>query len=128
MKVLQNTPEASRKASQRVLDVVTSESQKRGQGINDVQTLPSVLSSAGFAHVYKDVFSSDRDSSTREGFNQAVIGAFVGMSKMFEKMDGGQGFWATDAAEKINSDVLPELEGLKVYYRAELNVVYAQKA
>ena len=127
-RVLQNKPGASRKAAQRALDVIMQEGRDRGQGTDEAPRLPSVVSSAGFDSVYTDIFSSDRDSSTREGFNQAVIGAFGGMAKMFAKMDGNQAFWGTDASEKLLSDALSELEGLKIYYRSEIMVVYAQKA
>jgi hypothetical protein len=47
---------------------------------------------------------------------------------MFKRNDDGKGYWSSGAATDLLEEADKELEGGKVYFRVELNVVYAQKA
>lgn len=128
MKAIQNIPGVSIHAAQQLRDQIIQEGSKRGQGYEDVQNLASTVSSAGFRDVSKDVFSSDRVASTRDGFNKTILGATAGMMKMFAKADGEASFWNSEAADQLHADATSELADGKAYYRVEINVVYARKA
>lgn len=97
------------------------------QGVDDVPHLASYLSKVGFKNVHVDVFSSDRVAGTRQGFNNAMMGAYSGITTMFMKSDGEASFWNTEAAAKLYADAISELSDGKAYYRAELNVHSAQR-
>jgi hypothetical protein len=127
MKTVQDKPGVSTRAAQEYFDRLCAEERARGQGIDDVPRLSSYLSNVGFKNVVVDVFSSDRVASTRQGFNNAMMGAYNGITSMFLKNDGGTSFWATEAADKLYADAIAELSDGKAYYRAELNVHSAQK-
>ena len=127
MKTVQDKPGVSTRAAQEYFDRLCAEERAHGQGIDDVPRLSSYLSNVGFKNVAVDVFSSDRVASTRQGFNNAMMGAYSGVTTMFIKNDGGKSFWATEAADKLYADAIAELSDGKAYYRAELNVHSAQK-
>ncbi|KAG9605195.1 hypothetical protein KCU77_g158, partial [Aureobasidium melanogenum] len=127
IKVVQNMPGVSISAARELAEQIVHHGRKSGQGWDDVQNLASTMSSVGFGDVYVDVFSSDRVASTREGFNDSIIGALAGMIKMFVKADGETSFW-NGAGAQLHADMVSELADVKAYYRAEINVVYARKA
>ena len=127
MKVLQSLPGTSTRAAQEYFNRLCAEERAHGQGIDDVPHLPSYLSNVGFQNVNVDVFSSDRVASTRNAFNDAMIGAYHGVTTMFIKSDGEKSFWKTEAAAKLLADAVEELSDAKAYYRAEIPVVSAQK-
>ena len=127
MKVLQSIPGASTRAAKEFFDRLCAEERAHGQGIDDVPHLASYLSKAGFKNVNVDVFSSDRVASTRNAFNNAMMGAYHGVTTMFIKSDGDKSFWKTKAAENLFAGAVEELADAKVYYRAEIPVVSAQK-
>ena len=127
MKVVQDRPGASTRAAKEFFDRLCTEERAHGQGIDDVPHLASYLSKAGFKTVNVDVFSSDRVASTRNAFNDAMIGAYHGVTTMFIKSDGEKSFWNTEAAAKLLADAISELSDAKAYYRAEIPVVSAQK-
>lgn len=112
---------------QDMFDTVINDGIKRGQGYEDLKNLPSIASNVGFEDVSTDVVSSDRVSETRPDFNRAVVGAIGGMMEMFKKMDGGKGYWSSDEAAKMLADVTKVASDGKAYYRADLNVVTAQR-
>ncbi|KAG9734425.1 hypothetical protein KCU73_g10774, partial [Aureobasidium melanogenum] len=127
IKVVQNMPGASISAARELSEQIVHHGRKSGQGWDDVQNLASTMSSVGFKDVSVDLFSSDRVASTREGFNESIIGALAGMMKMFVKADGEASFW-NEAGAQLHADAASELADGKAYYRAEINVVYARKA
>lgn len=120
-------PGVSIYAAQQLAEQITEDGRKHGQGWDDVPNLASTMSSAGFEDVSVDVFSSDRVASTRDGFNNTIIGALAGMMKMFVKVAGEASFWNSEGAQ-LHADAASELANGKAYYRAEINVVYARKA
>ncbi|KAG9599070.1 hypothetical protein KCU77_g394, partial [Aureobasidium melanogenum] len=126
IKVVQNMPGVSISAARELSEQIVHHGRKSGQGWDDVQNLASTMSSVGFKNVSVDVFSSDRVASTREGFNDSIIGAAAGMIKMFVKADGEASFW-NGAGAQLHADAASELADGKAYYRAEINVVYAPK-
>lgn len=81
----------------------------------------------GFKNGNVDLFSTDRVASTRQGFNDAMMGAYDGLTTMFIKNDGEASFWNTEAAAKLFADAAAELSDGKAYYRAEINVHSAQR-
>lgn len=127
MKVVQDKPGVSTRAAQQYFNRLCAEERARGQGIDDVPRLASYLSNVGFKDVAVDVFSSDRVASTRQGFNNAMMGAYNGITTMFIKSDGETSFWNSEAAAKLYADAISELSDGKAYYRAEINVTSAQK-
>ena len=128
MSVLQSEPGVSREALDKMIRTMVSDGLKRGQGWNEVLKLPSVATNSGFAEVHTDVFSSDRLSDTRDDFSKVCMGALDGITEMFKKMDGGSGYWASEDAVKLHEAAAKEVQGGKVYIRADLQVVYARKA
>lgn len=89
--------------------------------------LPSIASNAGFADVETDVFGSDRVSSTRHEFSKVCLAALGGIAEMHKKTNGGSGYWASDEAAKLQEAAHRELSTGKIYFRADLHVVYAQR-
>jgi hypothetical protein len=127
MRVYQSHPGASTRAAQEYYNRLADEERARGQGIDDVPHLASYISKVGFKNVTVDVFSSDRVASTRNAFNDTMIGAYNGIAQMFVKNGGKDGFWASEASVKLQQDMREELADAKAYYRADINVVCAQK-
>jgi len=127
MKVVQELPGASTRAAQEYFDRLIAEERAHDQGIDDVPRLASYLSKVGFKNVNTDVFSTDRVAGTRQGFNNAVMGAYHGVTTMFIKNDGEKSFWNTEAAAKLYADAVSEVSDGKAYYRAEINVHSAQR-
>lgn len=127
MKVVQSIPGASTRAAQEFFDRLCATERAYGQGIDDVPHLPAYLSNVGFQNVSTDVFSTDRVASTRNAFNNSMMGAYAGVTKMFIKNGGEGGFWNTEAAAQLYKDGVAELADGKAYYRAEIFVVAAQK-
>lgn len=119
-------PGVSISAARELSEQIVQYGRKSGQGWDDVQNLASTITDVGFGDVSVDVFSSDRVASTREGFNDSIIGALAGMMKMFVKADGEASFW-NEAGAQLHADAASELADGKAYYRAEINVVYARK-
>lgn len=127
MQILQNEPSASREASINLIKNLVKHGLKRGQGWEEVRMLPSIASTAGFTDVRTDVFGSDRVSSTRHEFSKVCMAALGGIAEMHKKMDGGSGYWASDEAAKLQEAATQELRSGKIYLRADLSVVYAQR-
>ena len=128
MSVLQSEPAASREAFDKMIRAIIQDGLNRGQAWDEVPKLPLIAVNSGFADVHTDVFSSDRVSDTREEFSKIGMGALGGITQMFKKMDGGSGYWASEDAAKLHEAALREVQGGRVYIRADLQVVYAQKA
>ncbi|KAG9660275.1 hypothetical protein KCU64_g3297, partial [Aureobasidium melanogenum] len=126
IKVVQNMPGVSISAARELSEQIVQYGRKSGQGWDDVQNLASTMTDVGFGDFSVDVFSSDRVASTREGFNDSIIGALAGMMKMFVKADGEASFW-NEAGAQLHAGAASELADGKAYYRAEINVVYARK-
>ena len=127
MRVIQDKPGTNTHAAQEYLDRILKEERAHEQGIDDVPHLASYMSKVGFKNVSVDVFSSDRVAGTRNAFNDSILGAFHGITKMFIKSDGKASFWTSDAAAKLYEEAVEELADAKAYYRAEINVVCGQK-
>lgn len=127
MEILQNEPSASREASVNLIKNLVRHGLERGQGWEEVLMLPSIAGAAGFADVKTDVFGSDRVSSTRHEFSKVCMAALSGIAEMHKKMDGGSGYWASDEAAKLQEAAAQELSSGKIYLRANLSVVYAQR-
>lgn len=127
MRVYQNLPGASTRAAQGYYDRLSDEERARGHGIDDVPHLASYMSNVGFKDVTVDVFSSDRVASTRNAFNDSMVGAYHGITQMFVKNGGKDSFWASEASFQLQQDVASELADAKAYYRSDINVVCAQK-
>lgn len=127
MKVVQDVPGASTRAAQEYFDRLIAEERAHDQGIDDVPHLALYLSKVGFKNVNTDVFSTDRVAGTRQGFNNAMMGAYHGITTMFIKSDGETTFWTSEAAAKLYADAVAELSDGKAYYRAEINVHSAQR-
>ena len=127
MKVVQNVPGTSTRAAQEYFDRLIAEERAHGQGIDDVPHLAAYLSKIGFSNVNTDVFSTDRVAGTRQGFNDAMMGAYHGVTTMFIKSDGETSFWNTEAAAKLYADAVSEVSDEKAYYRAEIHVHSAQR-
>lgn len=128
MSVLQHEPAASREALEKVIRTLVQDGLERGQGWDEVLKLPSIAANSGFAEVHTDVFSSDRDSSTREDFTRVCMGALDGITEMRKKMDGGKGYWVSDDAARMHEAAAQEAQGGGIYIRADLQVVHARKA
>ena len=127
MKVVQELPGVSTRAAQEYFDRLIAEERAHGQEIDDVPCLASYLSKVGFKNANTDVFSTDRVAGTRQGFNDAMMGAYHGVTTMFIKSDGEKSFWNTEAAAKLYADAVSEVSDGKAYYRAEINVHSAQR-
>jgi hypothetical protein len=125
--VIHNTPGAPRHATELIFERVIKDGLERGQGYADVQVLDSIVSKAGFGSVSLDVFSSERDSTTHESFNQAIMGALSGIIQKFEMADDRKGFWSSDTAVDMYQRAASELTDAKIYFRVEMWITYAQK-
>jgi hypothetical protein len=125
--VIHNTPGAPKHATELIFERVITDGLKRGQGYADVQILDSIVSKAGFDTVNLDVFSSERDNTTHESFNQAIMGALSGIITMFGMADNGKGFWSSDTAADMYQRAVSELTDAKIYFRVEMWITYAQK-
>lgn len=127
MRAVQKKPGVSTRAAQEYIARIIDEERAHNQGIDDVPRLAEYLSNVGFKNGNVDVFSTDRVASTRQGFNDAMMGAYAGLTTMFMKSDGEASFWNTEAAAKLYADAVKELSGGKAYYRAEISVHSAQR-
>jgi hypothetical protein len=100
---------------------------KHGQAYEDVKELASIVASAGFEDVNTDVVSSDRVSETRQDYSMISVRAVSHVVEMYQKRDGGKGYWSSDEAAKVLEQAYKDVESGKAYYRAEFNVVTARK-
>jgi hypothetical protein len=106
---------------------IIEDGKKRGQGYDDLEHLASITSSVGFEDVRVDAVSSDRVSDMRPGYNTAILGGMKGMMDMFNKADGGKGYWSSEQPVKMFENATKEVEGGGAYFRTELNVFTGRK-
>jgi hypothetical protein len=127
IKVVQNEMGASTRAMHDIFTAMVDDGVKHGQAYEDVKELASIVASAGFEDVNTDVVSSDRVSETRLDYGRITVRAISHVVEMYQKRDGGNGYWSSDEAAKLLEQAYKDVESGKAYYRAEFNVVIARK-
>jgi len=127
IKVSQNEMGANTRAMKDIFTAMIDDGVKHGQAYEDVKELASIVSSAGFEDVDTDVVSSDRVSETRLDYSRISVRAISHIMEMYQKRDGGKGYWSSDEAAKLHEQATKDVESGKAYYRAEFNVVTGRK-
>jgi hypothetical protein len=118
---------ANTRAMKDMFTAMIDDGVKHGQAYEDVKELASIVSSAGFEDVDTDVVSSDRVSEMRLDYSRISVRAISHIMEMYQKRDGGKGYWSSDEAAKLLEQAYKDVESGKAYYRAEFSVVTARK-
>jgi hypothetical protein len=127
IKVVQNEVGASTRAMHDIFTAMVDDGVKHGQAYEDVKELAAIVASAGFEDVNTDFVSSDRVSETRLDYSRISVRAIGHIVEMYQKRDGGKGYWSSDEAAKLLEQAYKDVESGKAYYRAEFNLVTARK-
>lgn len=124
---LQNVPGASSDACEELVSACLDLNNRRGRMQDEPRRLTSIVAGAGFVDVKQDVFNSDRDAGTREGFTRAGSLAMEGTVKRILGEEGEVDGWTLQRFDRVMKEAKSELEGTRVFYRTNVHCVIGRK-